>query len=246
MKKIASALAAAVFLLLFGCQEKEESKNASSEVIKFATCADYPPFEYYKDGALTGLDIELAELLAKKLGKRAVFEDMAFGSILVSLQDDLVDVAISAVEPSEEKAKICDFSRTYCRAGVALVYRKGATATSLSQLSHSKVAHQNGSSCHIKLLKENAPDAELVVMDKMNTAIEALKAGHVDYVLLDEVPAREFCKKNEQLACTVEANLSAGYVIMLKRGSAMKAKLDKALDELETEGELQKLRDKWL
>jgi polar amino acid transport system substrate-binding protein len=247
MERITSALVGAALLLLYGCQDENKSKDLEKEIIKFATCADYPPFEYYKDGELTGLDIELAELLAKKLRKKAVFEDMQFGSILVSVQDGLVDVAVSAIEPSEEKGKVCDFSRSYCRASVALVYRKGTGATSLSQLSHGcKVAYQNGSTGHAKSLRKGAPAAELVSMDKMNVAIEALKVGHVDYVFLDEVPAKEFCKTNAELECSVVGELSDGYVIMLKKGSPLKAQLDRALKELDDDGELQKLKAKWL
>ncbi|MDR2158406.1 MAG: ABC transporter substrate-binding protein [Holosporaceae bacterium] len=245
MKRFITAILS-VSLLLLGCQDKDKGGDLKKETVKFAVCADYAPFEYYKDGKLVGLDVELAKLLVKKLGKKAAFEDMQFGSILVSVQDGLVDAAVSAVEFSEEKAKVCDFSRTYCRAGVALVYRKGAKATTLQQLSNSKAAYQNGASDHAKLLQKEAPDAQLIAMDKMNIAIEALKAGHVDYVFMDEVPANEFCKKNPELDCSVAGELSEGYVIMLKKGSPLKAQLDKALDELESEGELKKLREKWL
>ncbi|MDR2068179.1 MAG: ABC transporter substrate-binding protein [Holosporaceae bacterium] len=233
-------------LLLLGCDDGRKNDDTIAGVIKFATCADYPPFEYYKDGKLTGFDVELGELLAQKLGRKVVFEDMAFGSILVSVQDGVLDAAISAVEPSEEKAKVVDFTNVYCRAGVALVYRKRTSTTSLSQLGRRRVAYQNGCSIHSKLLKDNAPDAELIIMDKMNVAIESLKAGHVDYVVMDKIPAKEFCRQNEQLNCSVVSEGDDGYVIMLKKGSTLKAQLDNALQELEADGELQRLREKWL
>jgi polar amino acid transport system substrate-binding protein len=236
---------ATVFLLL-GCQDDDKNKNVGGEIIKFATCADYPPFEYYKNGNLTGFDIELAHLLAKKLGKTAIFEDMQFGAILVSVQNETVNAAISAIESSEEKRKECDFSNVYCKAGMALVYRKGSQATSLEQLSRSKVAYQNGCSIHMKLLKEKAPTAELIAMDKMNTAIESLKAGHVEYVFMDNIPAKSFCEKNDGLACSVVAVTEEGYTVMFKKGSSLKAQVDKALEELKSDGELEKLKAKWL
>ncbi|MDR1235800.1 MAG: transporter substrate-binding domain-containing protein, partial [Holosporaceae bacterium] len=71
MKRYMHILFTIVLSLLSGCKEKDE-KN----VMKFAVCADYPPFEYYENGEIVGFDVDLAKLIAQKLGKKAVFEDM--------------------------------------------------------------------------------------------------------------------------------------------------------------------------
>ncbi|MDR3187274.1 MAG: ABC transporter substrate-binding protein [Holosporaceae bacterium] len=245
IKKYIHVLSVSVFLL-FGCDDGRKNENAAAGSIKFAISADYPPFTYYSDGNLTGLDIEFAQLLAKELGKTAVFEDMQFGAILLSVQDGAVDAAIGAIEPSEEKKKKCDFSDSYYNTGWALVYRKGSTATSLGQLAKSKVVYQNGSIGHRDLLREKAPLAELVAMDNMNAAIEALKAGQVDYILMDDVPAKKFCEKNAELASSFVAESKVGYVIMLKKGSALRTRLNEAIKKLKSDGALEKLMTKYI
>ncbi|MDR1375552.1 MAG: ABC transporter substrate-binding protein [Holosporaceae bacterium] len=245
LRKRSYALIISVFAL-FGCDDGRQNENSSNVIIKIATCADYPPFTYYRDGNLAGLDIELCQLLAQELGKTVVFEDMQFGAILVSIQDGIVDAAIGAIEPSKEKRKNCDFTDSYCRAGYALVRKKDAKATSLEQLTRNKVAYQNGSLCHLALLREKAPLVEPIAMDKMNSAIETLKAGHVDYILMDEIPAKEFCKKNNQLTCSFVAESKEGYALMLRKGSPLRTRLNEALKKLESEGKLKKIMAKYL
>ncbi|MDR2268292.1 MAG: transporter substrate-binding domain-containing protein [Holosporaceae bacterium] len=235
---------AAIVLLLTGCGEDEKKSGIAVDCLKFATCADCPPFEYYESGNITGLDIELARALAKKLGKTAIFKDMQFGAILVSVQNEIVDAAISAIEVTEERKKRCDFSDVYCKSKSALVYKKGSVGTKLEQISKSKVAYQCGASGHLKLLQDKAPAAELVAVDNVNVAIESLKAGHVKYILIDSVPARMFCEKNSDLEYSVVAE-NDGYVIMLKKGSALRAKINTALEELNAKGELERLRTKY-
>ncbi|MDR3151586.1 MAG: transporter substrate-binding domain-containing protein [Holosporaceae bacterium] len=235
---------AAIVLLLTGCGKDEKKADGAADCIQFAVCGDCPPFEYYENGNITGLDIELAQALAKKLGKTAVFNDMQFGAILVSVQDGIVDAAISAIEVTEERKKRCDFSDEYYKSSCTLVYKKGSTRTRLEQISGSKVAYQCGASGHLKLLKEKAPAAERVAVDSVNVAIESLKAGHVEYVLIDSIPARMFCEKNGDLEYSVVAE-NDGYVIMLKKGSALRDKINAALAELKAEGELERLRAKY-
>ena len=70
MKKYIISALLGLTLLLAGCKDEKDDG-----VIKFATSADYPPFEYYANGDITGFDIELAELIGKKLGKKVVFEN---------------------------------------------------------------------------------------------------------------------------------------------------------------------------
>ncbi|MDR1362095.1 MAG: ABC transporter substrate-binding protein [Holosporaceae bacterium] len=244
MKKCSGVWAAAVLLLL-GCSDEAKKPGDAADDLRFAVCADYPPFEYYKAGHLVGLDVELAKLLAKKLGKTASFADMPLGAMLASIQNETVDAALSAIEITEERKAHCDFSNVYCNSGCAIVYKKNTPITRLEQVTSGKIAYQCGSSDHQKMLEEKAPTASLTAVDTVNVAIEMLKAGHVDYVFLDVVPARTFCEKNEGLAYSSVAE-NSGYVLMFKQGSALRAKVNEALKELESSGELQMLKDKYL
>lgn len=230
----------AIFLLLAGCSDNKSSNN-----IKFAISAEYPPFEYYDKGEITGFDIELAKLIAKKLGKEAIFENMQFSTILAALQNGLVDAAISTITITTEREKNFDFSNSYYQESMAMVYHSNKPLTNKTQLGKKKIACQLGTTMEI-WLKKHVPDAEILAMDSNTQAIEALKANHVDGALVDSVQAATFSRKNTGLSYSVIAQSDTGYGVVVKKGSSLRAEINTILKTLEKSGELEQLKQKWL
>ena len=99
MKSISLVLIA-LSLLMTACSS---DKNANE--LHVVTSAEYPPFEYQEFGVLKGFDIELAQVIAEKLGKTAQFENMQFSSVLPALSAGRVDAAISTITITAERQK---------------------------------------------------------------------------------------------------------------------------------------------
>lgn len=239
LKYFALALVA-VTLLITGCDNKKLN------TIKFATSADYPPFEYYEEGKITGFDIELAKLIAQELKKEAIFEDMQFNAILASLQNGSVDAAISTITATEERQKGADFSQPYYSENLAVVFHKDTPIMDKTQLAGKKIICQLGSTMEIWLKKQDFPGTEIIIMDNNNQAIEALKARHADGVLINDIQGKAFSEKNEDLGQAFIAQTNNSYAIAFKKGSPLKDEIDKALSSLSAKGELTKLEEKWL
>jgi polar amino acid transport system substrate-binding protein len=227
-------------LILTGCNN-DKPKNE----IKFAISAEYPPFEYHTHGEIKGFDIELARLIAKELGKKAVFEDMQFSTILAALQNGSVDAAISTITITEERKKNFAFSDPYYNESMAMVFSKSQPIVDKSQLPGKKIACQLGSTMEI-WLKTHATRTEVISMNNNNQAIEALKAGHVAGVLVDSVQGAAFSQQNTGLFYAVIAKSDTGYGIAFKKDSLLKDQVNKALSSLNTKGEIKKLQQKWL
>jgi polar amino acid transport system substrate-binding protein len=228
--------------MLLGCEDKSKKNE-----IKFALCADYPPFEFYENGEkLVGFDVELAKAIAKKLGKKAIFKDMGIAAINASVENGSVDAGIAALSVTEEKKKSFDFSDSYCRTSVSIVCKVDNQMTDLAKIGNRKVASQMGCTAHGEVIKKRAPQADVVLFDKMDAAIEALKAGHVNYVLLDGIPALEFCKNNRGLKCVSVGENEEDYAILLRKNSHLKGPVNKALAELKSEGVVDQLERKYL
>jgi polar amino acid transport system substrate-binding protein len=240
MNKYMRLLLVAIFSLLAGCDEK-----SAETPIKFAVCADYPPFEYYDDGKIVGFDIDLAMEIAKKLSKAIAFEDMQLPAMLASVGSGMVDAAISSLAATREREKNYDFSTEYYSESFASVYKQDHPITTKSQLENIKIACQLGSTMEI-WLRKNISNVSIVSVDNNNQAIELLKAGHVTCVFIDEINAPAFCKKNPGLAYAPMAKSGDGYAIMLKKGSNWKEKINNALKELASNGTIEKLKKKWL
>lgn len=240
MKKIFTVILLNILLIVSGCSSQEPE-----DTLRFGIEAQYPPFEFYKNGKITGFDIELANLIAKELGKQAVFEDMQFSAVLPALKNGTIDAAISTITITPERKENFDFSQSYYTESMAMVYPDDKPIDQRSKIAQKRIACQLGSTMEI-WLKKHYPFTAIITMDNNNQAIEALKAGHVDGVLVDSVQGIVFSQKNPGLAYSVIAQSDTGYGIAVKKGSALRNQINSALQTLEEKGTLQQLKYKWL
>lgn len=240
MNKFISLLLMIVILLISACNQ-----DKNQDTLHFGTSAEYPPFEYIQQGAIKGFDIDLATLIAKTLGKKAVFDNMQFSTILPALNSGQIDAAISTITITSERKQNFDFSNPYYFEGMAVVFKQTMPIQNSSQLVGKKLACQLGSTMEIWLKKHLSPES-IMSMDNNNQAIEALKSGHVDAVLVDGAQGAVFSHKNPGLSYTMIAQAEDGYGIAYKKNAPLKAKIDHALQVLKEKGEIDKLKLKWL
>ncbi len=220
---------------LFGCQKQEKT-------LHFATCADYPPFEYYENGEIKGFDIDLAHAVAEILHKKAHFSNMQFSAIFPSLNNENVDAGISTVTMTKKRQEMFDFSDPYYIESLALVFLKTDPIAHPSRLK--EVACQLGTTMQI-WLETHTPEVRILPMDSNNQAIETLKAGHVRGVFMDSPQAKAFTKNNPALGYVFIAQSDAGYSIVLRKGSPLKDSINQALKQLKKNGKLDFLKKKW-
>lgn len=114
------------------CGKKDESS------LHFATAAEYPPFEYSDHGEIKGFDIDLAKLIAKELGKNAVFDNMQFSTVLPAISSGQDDIAIATISVTDARKVNFDFSEPYYFEGMASVYHSDQPVTTPSQLKGKK------------------------------------------------------------------------------------------------------------
>jgi polar amino acid transport system substrate-binding protein len=228
------------FTALVGCGEK---KNPNQ--IRFATNATYPPFEFVEKGKIVGFDIDLANMIATELGKEAVIEDMQFQNILPSIDKNQSDAAIATMTISEERKQNFDFSIPYYFETLAVVFIQDKPITDVSQMANKKVSCQIATTTEM-WLKKYSPKSEIFAVDDNNQAIESLKAGHVDFVMVDGAQAVAFTKNNPTLGYKIISKSDTGYGVALKKNSALTAEINQALKNLIAQGKIKELENKWL
>lgn len=233
----------ALFLCLFlvACKNEQNQEH----IIKFATSGDYPPYEYFDKGELKGFDIDLAHFVAKEIGMVADFENMQFASIFKSLQMGHVDAAISTIAATKERSFEFDFTIPYAHEKIVALYRQENNIQSDKDLVGKKIAAQLGSTMEI-WARKNISKVNILAVNNNNQGVEALKASHVDAVLLDGVQGVIFSQQNKGLAVSVVADAHDGFCIALEKGSPLKAKMDAAILRLKKKGKIEELRKKWL
>lgn len=92
--------------------EKEDIDRPNG-TLTVATNAEFPPYEYYEDGQITGMDMDIMQAVCDKLGMEMKVEDMAFDSIIPAVSTGKVDIGAAGFTVTEERKKNVDFSDTY-------------------------------------------------------------------------------------------------------------------------------------
>ncbi len=98
--------------------------QAAGPVLRLGVCPTLPPFSYYDgEGKVIGMDIEMAAMIAQRLGRRLQVVDMEFGAMIPSLVRKEIDAVGGAFTITEERAKVVRFSEGYYRIGITLLVR---------------------------------------------------------------------------------------------------------------------------
>ena len=121
MKKILSLAIAAI--MLFTLCAGLVSCNKNDKVLVMATNAAFPPYEYVEGGKFVGIDVEIAGLIAEKLGMELKIHDVEFGSIIAGVQSGKFDMGIAGMTVTDERKEKVNFSETYAK-GVQVVIVK--------------------------------------------------------------------------------------------------------------------------
>lgn len=212
--------------------------------MRVALSADYPPFEYVKNGKIVGFDVDLSDAIGGELGRDVLFKDMAFAAILPALSGGMVDMAASTIAVTDERKKNYAFTRTYFCEELYVLHMKSKQPAIGKKFFGMRVACQMGTTMEM-WLRQNAPDCKIQSVDSNVQAVEALLAGLVDAVIVDGSQAKSFCEVDGRLDSTFLAKSDSGYAIALKKNSPLVEAVDGALEKLEKNGTVDRLKKKW-
>lgn len=115
-----------------------EDTDRSNGTLTMATNVGFPPYEYYENGVPTGIDVDLANALADKLGMELVITDVEFDSIIISVQAGKADIGVAGMTVTEDRLKNIDFSEPYTTAKQVIIVQ---SETNKEQLSFAERFH---------------------------------------------------------------------------------------------------------
>lgn len=211
MKKLLSLLVLVVCMFaMVAC--------SNSNTLVVYTESGFAPFEYVKDGKIVGVDVEIMEKVGEKLGKKVVFENVAFDTIVDQVsKGKLTKVGAAGLSITDERKEKVDFSSVYYQANLYVIYKESAgissktmtdgnTGVYWSSLQTTKgIGIQTGTTADLFLGDEIAEGGSLEGVSKTSydsLAIAVNDIGlNIDYVIIDELPAKMLVQGNEGLAC---------------------------------------------
>jgi cystine transport system substrate-binding protein len=217
--------------------------------LRIAMEGTYPPFNYkdQKTGELAGYDVDVAKLVAAKLGLKPEFVTTEWAAILAGLGAGKYDVIVSQVGITPKRLEAFDFSEPYTYSSPQLIVRKNDTAkyTSLADLKGKKVGVGQGS-----VFEQQAravPGIEVKAYPAAPENLQDLAFGRIDAALNDSLMVA-YLLSNSKLP--VQAGARVGAVermgMPFKKGNPeFKAAVNKALLDASADGSLKKLSVKW-
>ena len=229
MKKIFLVLM--LTLLLTGCEKNDDE-------LVMVTEAGFAPYEYYEGGEIVGVDIDIANEIAKELGKKLVIKDIAFDSIVNEVKSGKADFAAAGISYSDERAKEVDFTVNYATSKQVVIVTEDSDISLPEQIKNKRIAVQLGSIADT-YVTENYKDATITRQKKYLAAIQDLKTGKVDCVVMDELPAQEILKENSGLKILDKELTQDKYGMIVKKGNKeLLDSINKVLNRLISEGKI--------
>ncbi len=227
--------------------EDAELVTVTEGKLTMSTNAAFPPYEMTTDsGDLEGIDIEVAGAIAKKLGLELQVDDMDFDAALLAAQQGKSDIVMAGVSVTEERQKVMEFSDSYATGVQVIIVKEDSEIASVEDLDGKMIGTQRGTTGNIYCTDDYGED-HITTYDNGLTAVQALMNGQVDCVVIDQEPAKAFVAANQGLKILDTEYVSEDYAIgMAKGNTALQSAVNKALAELQEDGTVQSIVDKYI
>jgi len=223
------------------------SPTAETTTLKVALDPTFPPFQNTTaNGGFEGFDIDLINAIAEAEGLTLDMEGLPFDGIIPALQAGTVDLTISTMTITPERAQAVDFSRPYFKSGQAIAVQESNTdITSYDNLNGKRVAVQIGT---VGAEKADAAQASAVrTFDNTPLALQELANGNVDAVIADSPVILYAIKSGSAPGIKVAGELLTEeyYGIAAPKGSPNLERINAGLNTIIENGTYQEVYQKW-
>lgn len=255
-KVVASALLGIMTMGFVGCGASNKSEKESKDLLAtiqekgkvvVGMSADYAPYEFHyidENGqdVIGGFDVDIANEIASALGVELVIQEMDFDALVAALPAGKIDLVVSGMNPTEERAKVVDFSEIYYNSQHGILVRSEDVDKykTFADLEGAKVGAQLGSTQE-QIARSEVPNADLQLLNNVNNLILELKAGKVDAVIMEKPVAEMAVKSNPELAVGTpiyEDKTGGNAVGMAKNNPELLAKINEVIKELNETGKM--------
>lgn len=246
MKKFLKITAIVMVIAMLAAFASCGGNGGEKEKLVMATNAEFPPYEYVEGGQIVGIDAEIAALIAEKLGMELEIVDVAFDSIIPGVQSGKYDMGMAGLTVNEERLEKVAFSTSYATGIQAVIVKEDSDIKTIDDLADKKIGVQTSTTGDIYATDDYGEDA-ITRYDNGAVAVQALIAGKVDCVIIDNEPAKSYVAANEGLkVLDTEYTVEDYAICFAKENTELKDKVDGALKELIADGSVKEVVEKYI
>ncbi|NLC65795.1 MAG: transporter substrate-binding domain-containing protein [Clostridium sp.] len=246
-KKIILIFLIAIIAVFTGCD-----KQTNNDTLVVGMELQYPPFETSNsEGEPEGISVDLANDLAHYLGKDIEIQNIAWSGLIPAIQSEKIDVIISSMSVRPDREESVSFSRPYAYSSLAILANKDSGIENASDLSKDgiRVAVKVGTTGFL-YATENLPNAEIITVDKADTAILEVAQGKSDVFFYDQM---SIYRSQKEYPDTTIALLepfqkkSEPWAMAVKLGNnELLDEINAFIDDYKEKGRFDDLADKYL
>jgi polar amino acid transport system substrate-binding protein len=211
----------------------------------------YLPFNYIRldNGQAEGWDYDAIAEICRRLNCKPVYQEIAWDNMIAAVAEGQFDMAADGITITEDRAEVVDFSDGYIAVDQRIIVRLDETR--FSQIddfktdTEAKLGTQKGTTNYDEAVKL-VGESRVVALDTFGDAVQALIAGDVDGVVIDDTAGQGYVGVNADKIKLIEGALvgqQLGFVF--PKGSDLVAPFNAALAEMKADGTLEEINSKW-
>ena len=245
------ALAFVAGLLASAASHAESALDTvlAKKSIAIAIPTDFPPYGFVgTDMAPQGLDVEMARLIAAKLGVAVELVPVTSANRIPYLQTHKADLVISTLGKNPEREKVIDFTAAYSPFFQAVFAPKSLAIKSPADLGGKTVGVTRGAIEDLELTRIAPPSADVKRFEDNNATVSAFVSGQVQVIATGASVAGNMMARNPQLGTEFKLLLkdSPNFIGVAKGDDKLRLKVNEIIAAAKASGEVDKLCQKWL
>jgi polar amino acid transport system substrate-binding protein len=218
---------------------------ARAEPLRVGMELGYPPFEMRDaSGQPAGVSVDLAKALGEHLGRPVQIENLPFDGLIPALKTGKIDLILSSMTATEERARVIDFSDPYLRTGLCLLV--GAKSTVQMPAEAKTIVVKKGTTGHLYASK-SLRGSKVLVLDKESACVLEVAQGKADAFIYDQMSVFSHWQRNrETTRAVLKPFQQESWAIGLPKGSPLREQVNGFITKFRAENGFERLGDKWL
>lgn len=219
------------------------------KAVKIAVLTDFPPYGFVgPDLAPRGLDIDMAQLVAARLGAKLQLVPVQAANRVAYLQTNKVDILVASMAKSAEREKVVDFTIPYAPYYQAVYGDKSIAVKSYADLAGKTVAVARGTTQDENLQAVAPASTRIMRFESSTDAIQAMASGQTQFIAMGSSVLGTVMKQNPRLQIEYKLLLknSPNYVAVRKGDARLVERLNEIIREAKADGTLEKLSLQWV
>lgn len=227
-------------------QQSETAENTEGGVLRMATNATFPPYEYYEGDEIVGIDPEIAAAIAEKLGMTLEINDMDFDPAIAAAQTGQADIVMEGLTVTDDRKEKINFTDSYATGVQVVIVPEDSDIQSVDDLEGKLIGVQQGTTGDL-YCSDDYGEENVQKFTSGPVAVEALKNGQIDCVVIDNEPAKSYVSQNEGLKILDTEYITEEYAIGISKDNPeLLEQINAALQELKDDGTIQSIIDKYI